>query len=443
MPDREDYTLSRVTHHAAFFIIFTGMRTIQLLLCSILVWNVSFAQKLRYKVLFLGNSYTYVNNLPDLVKGVALANGDSLIYDSNCIGGFTFGNHFNDPTTKSKIMAGGWDYVVLQAQSQEPSFSPAQVAAQTLPYAIKLDSMIKQYNPCAITVYYETWGRKNGDASNCAFYPPVCTYTGMQNRLKASYKLFADSAHAILAPAGEAFRACVSTNTSINLYQADESHPSLEGSFLTAAVFYETLFRKSVLSNTYNPGVSSSTATLLQSLAHQTFRDSLALWNIGRYSPWAGFTYSINGAQVQFYPQVPQSNGVWFFGDGASSLQANTSHSYLPGTYTVSRVTKRGCKTDSTLAIITITANPTGVTTVQNLGVEVKEYPNPTNGSLYLETANPGLFETILISDLLGKTMIETLYQKEIDISHLPDGVYVLSIQGPGRQVHKKLVVKH
>ena len=32
-----------------------------------------------------------------------------------------------------------------------------------------------------------TWGRKYGDQQNCQFYPPVCTYLGMQNRLRESY----------------------------------------------------------------------------------------------------------------------------------------------------------------------------------------------------------------------------------------------------------------
>ena len=105
------------------------------------------------RVLFLGNSYTYVNNLPQLIKDIALANGDTLVFDSNCPGGHTFNNHFNNATSLSKINAQAWDCVILQAQSQEPSFSPGQVAAQTLPYAIKLDSLIKNNNNCSETVF--------------------------------------------------------------------------------------------------------------------------------------------------------------------------------------------------------------------------------------------------------------------------------------------------
>ena len=126
----------------------------------------------KVTALFLGNSYTYVNNLPLLIANLASANGDTLVYDYNTPGGYTLNNHFNDLTSKAKISSASWKYVILQAQSQEPSFSPYQVFSQTIPYARKLDSLIKLNNACTNTVFYQTWGRKNGDASNCGFYPP-------------------------------------------------------------------------------------------------------------------------------------------------------------------------------------------------------------------------------------------------------------------------------
>jgi len=121
------------------------MKRLCLLLLFVACYINSYAQaKKKINVLFLGNSYTFYNNLPQLIKDIANANGDTLLFDSNCPGGYTFANHFSDATTISKIKAQAWNFVVLQAQSQEPSFSPAQVAAQTLPYAIKLDSLVKQ-----------------------------------------------------------------------------------------------------------------------------------------------------------------------------------------------------------------------------------------------------------------------------------------------------------
>lgn len=235
-------------------------------------------------VLFLGNSYTGVNNLPQLVADLATAAGDTIVVDSYAPGGATFARHCTDPVSLAKISSQQWDCVVIQAQSQEPAFPPEQVAAQTLPYAITLDSLICANDSCTITVMYETWGRKNGDQQNCAFYPPLCTYEGMQDRLRDSYKLFADTCHTVMAPVGEAWRSVVLNNPDVNLYQQDESHPTIEGSFLAACVLYEVIYEKRVVSNPYHADIEESVATMLQETASTTVRDSAMVWNIDRFS---------------------------------------------------------------------------------------------------------------------------------------------------------------
>ena len=237
--------------------------------------------KKKINVLFLGNSYTFYNNLPQLIKDIANANGDTLLFDSNCPGGYTFANHFNDATSISKIKAQAWNYVVLQAQSQEPSFSPGQVAAQTLPYAIKLDSLVKRANVCAQSVFFETWGRKNGDASNCAAYPPICTYTGMQDRLRASYKLFADTTKSIMSPVGEAWRKSIANKPNLQLYNG----------------------------NTYTAGLTATNVAFLQQIAHSVVNDSLLVWNIGKYNPCptAGIIHEGLHAPVTIYPNPAQT----------------------------------------------------------------------------------------------------------------------------------------
>lgn len=197
-----------------------------------------------------------------------------------------------------------WDVVILQAQSQEPAFPPAQVAQETLPFALKLDSVIHLNDSCTKTIFYETWGRKYGDASNCPFYPPICTYSGMQDGLKASYKLFADTCKALLAPAGEAWRQSIAVDSSLNLYQSDNSHPSMEGSYLTACVFYEVIFNKSVVNNSFFASVDPAVALALQQIAHAVVTDSSSVWNIGAFNPCGG-TASTNELLVQTLTSYP------------------------------------------------------------------------------------------------------------------------------------------
>ncbi|MCX6197843.1 MAG: hypothetical protein NTY88_01300 [Bacteroidetes bacterium] len=125
-------------------------------------------QAQQTKILWLGNSYTSVNNLPKMFHDLALSGGDSIIYDSNTPGGYTFNQHSVNTTTIQKIYSQPWDYVVLQAQSQEPSFPPSQVQTETFPYARTLDSLIHDNDSCTKTVFYLTWGKKYGDLANCA-----------------------------------------------------------------------------------------------------------------------------------------------------------------------------------------------------------------------------------------------------------------------------------
>lgn len=233
------------------------------------------------RVLFLGNSYTNYNNLPVLIDNLANAAGNDIIRDSNTPGGYTFNQHANSATTLTKIKAQDWDFVVLQAQSQEPSFSPAQVANQTYPYAAILNDSILANNPCTEPLFYMTWGRKNGDVSNCGSYPPICTYDGMQQRLRESYLEMAQANDASVAPVGVAWKIVRDLYPTIELYNPDESHPSLAGSYLAACVFYASIFRESAVGNSFVSNLDSLTAYRLQSIASATVLDSLSLWHIG------------------------------------------------------------------------------------------------------------------------------------------------------------------
>ena len=131
----------------------------------------------------------------------------------------------------------------------------------------------------------------------------------MQDRLRASYKLFADTTHGIMSPAGEAWRKSIALNPTLELYQSDQSHPSLEGSYLTACVFYETLFHKSVLSNTFTAGVSFSNVNFLQQIAHDLVNDSLLTWNIGKYNPCGttGLNYFSSNKEITVYTNPSQN----------------------------------------------------------------------------------------------------------------------------------------
>jgi len=309
----------------------------------------------RKEVLFIGNSYTAFNNLPDLVKQIALSFGDSLIYDSSTPGGATFNTHTNNTQTLTKINQQQWDYVVLQAQSQEPSFSAGQVANDTYPYAEILVDSIHANSSCTEPLFFMTWGRKYGDQQNCQFYPPICTYLGMQKRLRESYLEMTFNDSASCAPVGMAWKASIPIDSTINLYSSDNSHPSIYGSYLAACTFYASIFKKSPVGSSFWPAaIDSNTAYSLQQIGSSTVLDSLAVWNIFN----ADFSFMQTNNSISCTNLSSNyENLIWDFGDGTSSFDEDPIHVYSNGgvyTITLSALTNGGCLLDTLSVNITV-----------------------------------------------------------------------------------------
>ena len=321
----------------------------------------SFGQ-LKKEVLFIGNSYTYVNYLPKLVEEIALSFGDTLIHESSTPGGSSFSAHSTNTQTINKINQQQWDYIVLQAQSQEPSLSPGYVNANVFPAAQILIDAIESNSLCIEPLFFMTWGRKFGDASNCIPYPPVCTYLGMQERLRTRYLDMSTQYNASCSPVGMAWKKSIAQNPSLELYSPDESHPSIYGSYLAACTFYATIFKKSAVGSTYWPNaIDSATAYSLQQIGSSTVLDSLGVWNI--FS--ADFTYNQIGDSVSFSNQSSNYESVlWDFGDGQTSTLESPTHVYtLNGSYTVTLTafTNTACVEDTHTISITVNIISTGI----------------------------------------------------------------------------------
>ena len=73
------------------------------ILAALLIITTVSTQAQVKNVLFLGNSYTSSNNLPNLVKEVALSFGDTMSTDQYVPGGKQLVQHASDATTLSKI----------------------------------------------------------------------------------------------------------------------------------------------------------------------------------------------------------------------------------------------------------------------------------------------------------------------------------------------------
>lgn len=378
-------------------------------------------------VLWLGNSYIATNNLPVLFYQLALSGGDTIQYDSNTPGGYTLEDHWNSLTTQNKINQQPWDYVIIQAQSQEPSLDSAFVTNWVLPYAEGLDSLVHLNDSCSQTVFYMTWGRKNGDAQNCPTHPEVCTYQGMQNQLRNRYLQMGYDNNAMVAPCGEAWRDVIAASPAFDLYMADESHPSLHGSYLNACVFYASIFRRSPVGLTYYGGLPVADAQFLQQYAASCVLDSMSVWNTEIYYDDPSFSYTtVSGNTISFNAAVTTTNHQWDFGQGYGTGTASIMHTFSgPGAYYVGHVTENGCHTDTSYEWVLV--GPAGVG--ENTALHFTLLRNA--GTMTCVMGAPVQDAVAEITDMQGRVIKQIPFtgpQLEISTSDMANGIYVLRI---------------
>jgi|TARA_Y100000994_G_scaffold249623_1_gene262777 hypothetical protein len=234
------------------------------------------------KVLYIGNSYIANNDLPNIISSIANSMGDYIFFESSLIGGATLQSHTSNINTNNLIMDGDWNYIVLQEQSQYPSFPMWQVVQDVFPYANQLCNLIDQYNECNETIFFMTWGRENGDQSNCDSWPPVCTYEGMDDLIYERYMMMANDNNAIINPVGAVWRHIRDYEYDLDLYSSDGSHPSFLGSYVAGVCFYTTFFQKNPLEIPWNNkyGISENEVSLIHEVVKQVVYDNLGEWNI-------------------------------------------------------------------------------------------------------------------------------------------------------------------
>ena len=404
-----------------------------LILFTALSSLVNFSQaQITKKALFIGNSYTSYNNLPQLVKDAAASVGDNLIIDANMPGGQTLQQHTTNANTISKIQAGGWDFVVLQEQSQIPSFPEGQVAPLMYPAARYLDSTINASNVCAETIFYMTWGRKNGDAANCPNFTPLCTYRGMDSLIQKRYRYVAEQNNAILSPAGAVWRYLIENHPTLELYSPDESHPSLAGSYAAACAFYTTIFKKDPTLITFNSSLGAADAEIIRNAAKLVVFNNQTEWLFDRYNAVANFDYTIQNAEVTFNNTSAYSESFdWNFGDGDSSTDTSPVYTFnSAGNHTVSLMAGNcsGFRDTiwKTINITTLNVNPL------DKNVNFSLYPNPAQDFITI-ISNESTESAYQILNAKGK-LIQVgkmnLESKTIDIRSLHAGVYFIQLEG-------------
>ena len=306
------------------------------------------------RVLFIGNSYTAANSLPTMVATIASSANQSLACSQQTLGGATLYQHSQSNATYTRLASQNWDYVVLQAQSQEPSFPYGQFSWQTLPYAIELVDSIRSIAPCAQPVFFRTWGRENGDQANCAVFPPLCTYEGMDSMLHRHYSLMADTTDSYLSPVGTVWKHIRDTDSTINLYTSDGSHPSLAGTYAAACTFFTMITRMDPNTITDDQNLNPGVAAAIRQAAKDVVYDSLAAWDVGLYDTQAGFTATMAFDTLTYTDTSIYADSIYYdFGDSNYSSIPNGTHVYGQNDlFTITQYAYRCGSVDTTSIVV-------------------------------------------------------------------------------------------
>ena len=174
----------------------------------------------KLRILFVGNSHTYYNDMPILVRRRAIDEGYDCSVTMIAHGGWFLSQHVQEPDVRFNILYGGYDYVVLQEHAHP--FGPEE---QFLNAAIALNQLIREAG--STPVLFECWAKKDEPEA--------------QEHMNQVHQRIANEIGALLAPVGENWWDYKKSWPDLEMYDPDGAHASVDGSDFAAKYIWETI----------------------------------------------------------------------------------------------------------------------------------------------------------------------------------------------------------
>lgn len=374
------------------------------------------------KVLFVGNSFTYFNDLPMVFQQLSKGAGKTVVVGSLTPGGVSVGDtaqgtsaHMNNPLLYDLIRSDNWDYLVLQDNQGRfvNNYGVFPSNSKVIEGHIRIRDSLIFYHPCAKMLWFAGWGPKSG-------YPPYAsTGVGLIDKIYNNYLYLLDTAGQVIAPIGPAWKRIISNHPSINLWDSDDTHPGPNGTFLTATVIFSTIFKtSSIISSFVATGVVNGDDTIFKNTGFQTVMDSMDFTGLNTITPEItriGNTLYVNGF----------NSCDWFLnGNFIASNNGNLTINQL-GIYSVNAYTQNACEFKTLDFLVT------QLNSMEEKGdsFEMQIFPNPSDGEFTIEISKENCKLQIFNSLGLQVYALENLREKEqIDLSSFQKGVYFLRI---------------
>jgi hypothetical protein len=219
------------------------------------------------RVLFIGNSITYTNDMPDWVMELSKNLGavPPIAVQDQALPYARLQDQLKGDaswTPLGAIRKGGWSFVVLQGEYDEPLETPEAFFASGARLAEEARSVsaeplfFQTYSPVEGYFIYDTKAWLGGSPGE------------MHARVSKAYALLANQTKTRLVPVGDVWHWVLAHHPEIGLY-ADFIHPSACGSYLMACVLVAAFTGKDPRAATWLPpaGVTEAQARVLREAA--------------------------------------------------------------------------------------------------------------------------------------------------------------------------------
>ena len=217
-------------------------------------------------ILCIGNSFTYFSNTPSLMKEIAWSQGHYFNVKASIKGGQTLEQHTGRILTRHLAEAGGYDYVILQDQSQ----NPAKYASDPVKHAdvaegyMNICSLVLPHSPGCKVILEQTWaypGNKHGGFED---------FHNFTRKLEEGAEAMAAQNGASVSPIGNAYKIIWDEKRKeIRLFDSDSKHQSHYGSYLKACVNYLMITGEPFSDNVADCGLEPWKAATLRAVAER------------------------------------------------------------------------------------------------------------------------------------------------------------------------------
>ena len=273
----------------------------------------------EYNVLFIGNSYTHYNDMPEAIfAAIAKTAGYKFNVKRLTKGGWYLISSANSSDSlgaevDAELKSKKYDYVIMQEQSTCPALEPGKF------YDGVRNLLVKIKENGATPILYGTWGRKTGSST---LNENNWTHESMTWKISAAYEAIGKELGIEVAYAGLAFHDVYTNYASeVDIYDADLTHPSYSGSFLAAMTIFSKITGVDPAKVRYNGQLSGSVTDILREAARKAVFETPEIPEAYKTSSEGVTTpaaiYTIDTSKMKNLKEFPSSQLISVLSGGA------------------------------------------------------------------------------------------------------------------------------